>query len=231
MKIFILVSTLLICFLQHTSAQHNVNPNNRNNNALIVKFKVIPMIVIGTGIFASSGIEYCFKKIHSFSAEVGAYTYSLPEEDFDSATNQYESGRRLHNHSQHVTFQYKYYLNEGKRRTLYFGAYSKFEKIYHVYESGYNSSNERGYTELQTSFGTILGIMLPFSDWPFGLDVHLGPFYKKKNIDKSYLSASQSIISTSEENFNFGIRLGVSCYWVFYRNGKHRICNEKAMAF
>ena len=127
MKNFVIVSLFSIFSFQCSTAQQNVDSNKINNNALILKFKVIPMIIPGTGIFASAGFEYCLKKRHSLSAEIGAYSYSLPTEDYDSVAKKYLPGKRLHNHSQHALFQYKYYLNEGKRRTLYLGVYSKFE--------------------------------------------------------------------------------------------------------
>lgn len=194
------------------------------NTTIAIRGKVIPWLLIGSGINYTIGAEYGFARRHSIGIDLVYNDYSLPNDRNDSAG---KAGPRVFTVARGVFLNYKCYLtpyNSGfyKRTSAfinhdyipYIGAFGRFGNLDLHYDDGYKT-NEVSHDERHYSAGILFGMMIGI------FDINVAPYYKQKYIRSATLSyTGQGIDITNTQTSFIGLRLGVNIMLVL-KNSDH----------
>ena len=197
-----------------------------NSNSWAIKGKVLPWIVLGSGINYTLGVEYGFNKVNSIGIDFVYNDNSAEHDVYDTVKKSEVSGPRMYTVSRGLFINYRRYLDisntsiyrfVSKRLKTdylpYVGAFARYGKTDYHYQSGYITS-QISYDEWQYSGGVLLGIVCG------PVDINAGPFYKQKYItDVENENASQVFHSHMQPTFGF--RVGVNLFLIVKKNSGH----------
>jgi hypothetical protein len=223
MKYLLVIFFCVVCTADF--AQSPADSCRHPNSTFSVRGKVVPWILIGSGINYTIGAEYGFAKRHSIGIDLVYNDYSLPNDSDDSSAT--KVGPRVFTVARGVFLNYKCYLtpyNSGcyKRTSAfinhdyipYIGAFGRFGNLDLHYDDGYKT-NEVSHDERHYSAGILLGMMIGV------FDINIAPYYKQKYIRSATHSyTGPGIDITNTQTSFFGLRLGVNVMFVL-KNSRH----------
>ncbi len=200
--------------------------SSRYTHTWAFKGKVLPWILIGSGINYTFGAEYTFGKVHSVGVDFAYNDYSFPNEVSDTTRHEYVSGPRNYTVVRGVFANYRRYLDLqhtflerpaakifGDDMVPYLGVFFRYGKTDTHAERGYQTSTF-SYDEWQYSGGVLCGIVTG------NFDVNIGPFYKQRYIS-SVEQGRFGYVTHSSMMPVFGLRLGVNLYLVVAGRNQH----------
>ena len=198
----------------------------RKNNAWAIKGKILPWtIAASSGVNASLGVEYGFRRVHSVGIDFTYSDYSSANEVRDTGNNQYRSGPRVYTVVRGVFINYRRYVHIDSgcsSRALhkllkndympYLGAFGRYGKNDLHYEKDYITT-QLSYDEWHYSVGILIGVVSGL------MDINLGPFYKTKYITD--VQQDNGIAFHTHVQSNFGLRVGINFFFIPTKSGRH----------
>ncbi len=198
-----------------------------------VKAKVLPWMLIGSGINYTLGVEYGFKKVHSIGIDLVYNDMSTEHEVYDTGKKDYVSGPRMYAVVRGAFLNYRRYFDVtktalgrpmnkvfGTNYLPYLGAFARYGKTDYHYEPGYVTS-QVSYDEWQYSGGVLVGIVHSIFDF------NIGPFYKQKYITDVEMENGIKVYHDSKVS-NWGLRIGVNMFFVLKQRGNHYLAKYAA---
>jgi hypothetical protein len=188
-----------------------------------IKGKILPFLVGNSGgINALIGFEYGFCKNHS----IGIDLYFLAMESsndmvFDTAGVRHDVGNDQYTIDKALFINYRYYLPlkhpwRNPARAYYFGCFGRYGQLRNIKDPLFNKNFVRS-DEVHYSAGIVFGALGKFSHKKrLGLDLNIGIFYKEKDIT-DVTNRNGSIYTTVSRPDNFGFRIGLNLYLMYYR--------------
>ncbi len=226
LRSLILFLFLLLISMAPAGAQEEVTP--ACDNTWAIKAKVLPWMLLGSGINYTFGVEYGFHKVHSVGIDLIYNDYSSEHDVYDSSKKDYTSGPRMYTVVRGLFLNYRRYLDLNHTMLQrpfekvfndnylpYVGAFGRYGKSDNHAQPGYITT-QVAYDEWQYSSGVLFGVVSEI------LDINIGPFYKTKyirDVEMEWGSKAYHHYTTS----NFGIRVGVDLFFVVKKKSAHKI--------
>lgn len=224
MKKRLVTFLLLLSFACHAQ---NADSFRHPNSTFAIRGKVLPWLVVGSGINYTIGAEYGFAHRHSIGIDLVYNDYHEPHESYDSTTQNYKQGPLVFTVARGMFINYKYYLTPYNsafyKRTSaflrqdyipYIGAFGRFGNLDLHYDDGYKT-NEVSHDERHYSGGILFGMMIGI------FDINVAPYYKQKYIRSATHSYTGPGIDITNTQTSFiGLRLGVNVMFIL-KNSNH----------
>lgn len=222
------MQTMLILFLFPclVYAQQDSMAPHRSAATIAIKGKVLPWLLLGSGINYTVGFEYGFKSANSLGIELSYNDYSSPNDKYDSATHNDIPGPRVYTVSRGMIVYYRRYFNVYDSRSYerlanllksdylpYAGIFVRYGKLDLHYEAGY-VTDQVSYDEWQYSAGAVIGMVISV------FDLNIGPFYKMKYVKDVERSFTGNVVTYHSSQPVIGVRVGANLIFDI-KKGKH----------
>ncbi len=211
------VLILTLCFCGSALAQKRgtfedlYNKDTPDYRAFLVKGKVMPWLLIGSGVTYSLGAEYAFNHNNAFEFNAVYNDYSIPTEVLDTTIDQYVSGPRTYTVNRALFGLYKRYYSLGffnpEIVKTYSALFYRYAKIHEYYQPN-APTNSIKFDQWEHSLGYLQGFLFNLQDGGV-VDLSVGVFYKRKYSER--LSESDGIQYSNESLwYNWGARVGLN---------------------
>ena len=216
MRRCLLLTMCVLPFMGRCLAQWSNTPFNPKDsaNTFALKAKVLPWVVVGSGINYTLGVEYGFAKRHSIGVDAVYNDFSTPHEIYDTVTQQYTPGPRLYEVHRALFLNYRVYGGFEKWRakgcTPYLSLFGRYGKVHHYYEPGYEDP-DIAYEEWHYSGGLLFGLIMGNAGEQC-FDLNIGPSWKVKDIRRVYNVDGAEVTEAYRKN-GFALRVGMNLYF------------------